>query len=347
MHFGVVEAGTVTIRTPVAAEVDHKRRSAIQAHHSATHLLHAALRERLGPHVTQKGSLNAPDRLRFDVSQPAPISPTDLALVEAEVNARIRENSPVTTRLMTPETAVAEGAMALFGEKYGDEVRVVSMGASAAGEKPFSVELCGGTHVRRTGDIGLFRVVSEGAVSAGVRRIEAVTGSAALDAVAEVDRRMADIAVVLRASPAEIADRVTQLVEDRRKLERQVAELQRKLATGSAAAAVETVGDVAFAPRDLGDIPPRDLKGVAEAIGTQLGSSIVAAASTADGKASIVVRVSADLVPRFNAVELVRAASAAVGGTGGGGRPDLAQAGGPNAAATSAAFDAIRAILAG
>ena len=236
--------------------------------------------------------------------------------------------------------------MALFGEKYGDEVRVVSMGGPAAGGKPFSVELCGGTHVRRTGDIGRPED-HEGAVCAGVRRIEAVAGSVALDAVAEVDRRMADIATALRASPAEIADRVNQLVEDRRKLERQVAELQRKLATGGAAAAVETVGDVTFAPRDLGDIPPRDLKGVAEAIGTQIGSGIVAAASTADGKASVVVRVSADLVPRFNAVELVRAASAAVGGSGGGGRPDLAQAGGPNAAATPAAFDAIRAILAG
>jgi len=347
VHFGVVEAGTAGVGASVAVEVDHGRRSAIQAHHSATHLLHAALRERLGSHVTQKGSLNAPDRLRFDVSQPTPISRADLALVEAEVNARIRENSAVTTRLMTPETAVAEGAMALFGEKYGDEVRVVSMGGPDMVGKPFSVELCGGTHVRRTGDIGLFRVVSESAVSAGVRRIEAVTGSVALDAVAEIDRRMSDIAAVLRASPAEIADRVTQLVDDRRKLERQVGELQRKLATGTASAAVETVGDVTFAARDLGDIPPRDLKGVTEAIGTQLGSSIVAAASTADGKASIVVRVSPDLVLRFNAVELVRAASAAVGGAGGGGRPDLAQAGGPNAAAIPAAFDAIRAILAG
>ncbi len=346
VHFGVVEAGTAVVGASVAAEVDHARRGAIRAHHSATHLLHAALRDRLGSHVMQKGSLNAPDRLRFDVSQPTPISRTDLALVEAEVNARVRENSEVTTHLMTPETAVAEGAMALFGEKYGDEVRVVSMGGSNPAGRAFSVELCGGTHVRRTGDIGLFRIVSEGAVSAGVRRIEAVTGSVALAAVAEIDRRVSDIAAALRASPAEIADRVGQLVEDRRKLERQVAELQRKLATGTAAAAVETVGDVVFAARDLGDIPPRDLKGVAEAIGTQLGSGIVAAVSSADGKASLVVRVSSDLLPRFNAVELVRTASAAMGGTGGGGRPDLAQAGGPNAAATSAAFDAIRAMLA-
>jgi len=347
VHLGVIEAGTLTVGVPVVAEVDHNRRGAIQAHHSATHLLHAALRERLGPHVTQKGSLNAPDRLRFDVSQPTPITRDDLALVEAEVNARIRENTAVTTRLMTPETAVAEGAMALFGEKYGDEVRVVLMGSSDSAGKPFSVELCGGTHVRRTGDIGLFRVMSESAVSAGVRRIEAVTGAAALAAVAETESRLAEIAGLLRSSPAEAADRVGQLVEDRRRLERQVAELQRKLATGTAAATVEDIAGVAFTARDLGDIPPRDLKGVAETIGTQLGSGVAAVASTADSKASIVVRISADLLPRFSAVDLVRIASATMGGAGGGGRPDLAQAGGPNVAEIPAAFAAIRAALAG
>jgi len=345
VHLGVIEAGMLTVGVPVVAEVDHDRRSAIQAHHSATHLLHAALRERLGPHVTQKGSLNAPDRLRFDVSQPTPITRGDLALVEAEVNARIRENTAVTTRLMTPETAVAEGAMALFGEKYGDEVRVVSMGGPDPAGKPFSVELCGGTHVRHTGDIGLFRVVGESAVSAGVRRIEAVTGAAALAAVAETESRLAEIAGLLRSSPAEAAERVGQLVEDRRRLERQVAELQRKLATGTAAATVEDIAGVAFTARDLGDIPPRDLKGVAETIGTQLGSGVAAVASTADSKASIVVRISADLLPRFSAVDLVRVASASMGGAGGGGRPDLAQAGGPNAAEIPAAFAAIRAAL--
>jgi len=347
VHLGVIEAGMLTVGVPVVAEVDHDRRSAIQAHHSATHLLHAALRERLGPHVTQKGSLNAPDRLRFDVSQPTPITRGDLALVEAEVNARIRKNTAVTTRLMTPETAVAEGAMALFGEKYGDEVRVVSMGGPDPAGKPFSVELCGGTHVRHTGDIGLFRVVGESAVSAGVRRIEAVTGAAALAAVAETESRLAEIAGLLRSSPAEAAERVGQLVEDRRRLERQVAELQRKLATGTAAATVEDIAGVAFTARDLGDIPPRDLKGVAETIGTQLGSGVAAVASTADSKASIVVRISADLLPRFSAVDLVRVASASMGGAGGGGRPDLAQAGGPNAAEIPAAFAAIRAALAG
>ncbi len=346
VHLGTVESGTATLGTSVGAEVDHARRSAIRAHHSATHLLHAALRERLGAHVTQKGSLNAPDRLRFDVSQPTPISRADLALVEAEVNARARENSEVGTRLMTPDAAVAEGAMALFGEKYGDEVRVVSMGTPTAEDRVFSVELCGGTHVRRTGDIGLFRIVSEGAVSAGVRRIEAVAGDAALSAVAETDRRLSEVATLLRANPAEVVDRVGQLVEDRRKFERQVADLQRKLATGGAASSVETIEGISFAARDLGDVPPRDLKGIAEAIGTQIGSGVVAAVSTADRRASLVIRVSPDLLPRFNAVDLVRAASRTLGGNGGGGRPDLAQAGGPNADAVPEAFDAIRAMLA-
>ncbi len=347
-HVGVVEAGTLAVGAPILADVDHDRRGAIRAHHSATHLLHSALRERLGPHVAQKGSLNAPDRLRFDVSQPTPITRDVLALVEAEVNARIRENSEVTTRLMTPETAVADGAMALFGEKYGDEVRVVSMGGADPAGKPFSVELCGGTHVRRTGDIGLFRVVSESAVSAGVRRIEAVTGAAALATVAESESRLVAVAALLRASTADAADRVGQLIEDRRNLERQVTELQRKLAIGTATGKVEEIGDVKFTARDLGDIPARDLKGVAEAIGTEIGSGVVAVVSTADNKASIVVRVSADLVSRsgLNAVALARTASATMGGTGGGGRPDLAQAGGPDATAVSAAFDAIRAALA-
>jgi len=346
VHLGTVEQGVVTTGAPVVAEVDHERRGAIRAHHSATHLLHAALRQRLGPHVTQKGSLNAPDRLRFDISQPTPISRDDMILIENEVNARIRENSEVTTRLMTPDTAVAEGAMALFGEKYGDEVRVVSMGSPGPARTAFSVELCGGTHVRRTGDIGLFRVTSEGAVSAGVRRIEAVTGAAALSSIAETEGQLAEAAALLRASPADVASRVGQLVEDRRRLERQVAELQRKLATGTATATVEDIAGVAFTARDLGEIPARDLKSVAEAIGTELGSGVVAVASTADGKASIVVRVAVELVPRFSAVNLVRAASAAVGGTGGGGRPDLAQAGGPNVGDIPAAFAAIRSALA-
>ena len=345
VHVGTVEAGTARVGTAVQAAVDHTRRGAIRSHHSATHLLHAALRRRLGDHVTQKGSLNAPDRLRFDVSQPTPITRDDLLAVEAEVNAEVRANTEVTTRLMTPDAAVAEGAMALFGEKYGDEVRVVSMG-SRDEHGAYSVELCGGTHVARTGDIGLFRIVSEGGVSAGVRRIEALTGAAALAAVLEADRRLNEAATLLRANPADVPDRVAQLQEDRRRLERQVAELQKKLATGGAAAEIERHGDVALAARNLGDIPPRDLKGVAEAIGTGMGSGVVAVISTAEGKASIVVRVSEDLVARFNAVDLVRRASVAVGGKGGGGRPDLAQAGGPDAGAAEAALNAVRGALA-
>ncbi|HTW25728.1 MAG TPA: alanine--tRNA ligase [Acetobacteraceae bacterium] len=346
VHLGMVEAGEARVGQAVVAEVDHIRRTAIRAHHSATHLLHEALRRRLGPHVTQKGSLNAPDRLRFDVSQPTPIGRDDLAVVEAAVNARIRENSDVTTRLMTPDAAVQEGAMALFGEKYGDEVRVVSMGDGDTGKRAWSIELCGGTHVRRTGDIGLFRIVSEGPVSAGVRRLEAVAGEAALAHVAEQERRLHEAAAALRVSTAELPERVATLVEDRRRLERQVAELQKKLATGGGAAAVEEVGGVRLAARNLGEVPPRELKGLAEEIGRQLGTGVVALVSTADGKASVVVGVSPDLVPRLSAVELVRAASAAVGGRGGGGRPDLAQAGGPDGGHADAALEAVRGALA-
>jgi alanyl-tRNA synthetase len=346
VHYGRIEEGEATVGVPVVAEVDHARRTAIRAHHSATHLLHEALRRRLGEHVTQKGSLNGPDRLRFDVSQPTPIGRDDLAWVEAEVNARIRENSEVTTRLMTPDQAVAEGAMALFGEKYGEEVRVVSMGAGSGNRPAWSIELCGGTHVRRTGDIGFLRIVSEGAVSAGVRRIEAVAGEAAEAAVNLSERRLHEAAGLLRANPAELSDRVGALLEERRKLERQVAELQRKLATGEASGGVEQVAGIQLAARNLGDVPARDLKGLADSIGKQLGSGVVALVSTAEGKASVVVGVSSDLTGRFNAVDLVRAAAAAVGGKGGGGRPDMAQAGGPDAAAADAALAAVRAAIA-
>jgi alanyl-tRNA synthetase len=345
VHLGRVESGTARVGTPVVAEVDHARRTAIRAHHSATHLLHEALRQRLGTHVAQKGSLNAPDRLRFDVSQPRPLSDDDLAVVEATVNARIRENSEVVTRLMTPAAAVELGAMALFGEKYGEEVRVVSMGAPEGNKPAWSIELCGGTHVRRTGDIGYFKIVAEAAVSAGVRRIEAVTGQAAEALVAQTTGRLNRAARELRANPADVADRVAVLLEDRRRLEHQVTELQKKLATGGGAAEVEEVNGVKLAARNLGEVPARELKGLADAIGKQLGSGVVALVSTAEGKASIVVGVSADLTGRFNAVELVRAASAAVGGKGGGGRPDMAQAGGPDGDRAEAALGAVRAAL--
>ncbi len=345
VHYGRVEAGELRVGQPVVAELDHARRGAIRAHHSATHLLHEALRRAVGTHVQQKGSLNAPDRLRFDLSHSKPFTQEELAGAEAVVNARIRENTEVTTRLMTPEAAVAEGAMALFGEKYGDEVRVVAMGTGDAAKPAWSIELCGGTHVRRTGDIGLFRIVGESAVSAGVRRVEAVTGAAAEALMAENDRRLSDVAAALRTSPAEVPERVAALIEDRRRLERQVGELQKKLATGHSASAVEDIGGVKLDARNLGDIPARDLKGLAETIGKQLESGVVALVSTADGKASIVVAVSPDLTARFNAVELVRAASVAVGGKGGGGRPDLAQAGGPEVGQAEAALASVRAAL--
>ena len=345
IHLGRVEAGTARISTPVVAAVDHARRTAIRAHHSATHLLHEALRRELGTHVAQKGSLNAPDRLRFDVSQPRPITAEELSRVETEVNARIRENSEVVTRLMTPSAAVELGAMALFGEKYGEEVRVVAMGAPEGNKGAWSIELCGGTHVRRTGDIGYFKIIAESAVAAGVRRIEAVTGASAETVIAETQRRLNEVAGALRAAPAEVADRIATLLEDRRKLERQVTELQKKLATGGSAAEVEDIGGVKFAARNLGEVPARDLKGLADAIGKQLGSGVVALVSTAEGKVSIVVGVSADLTGRISAVDLVRAGSAAVGGKGGGGRPDMAQAGGPDAARADAALAAVRAAL--
>jgi alanyl-tRNA synthetase len=348
VHIGRVQEGEAVVGSAVVAELDHERRTAIRAHHSATHLLHEALRRRLGSHVAQKGSLNAPDRLRFDVSQPTPIGRDDLAWVEDTVNARVRQNTEVTTRLMTPDAAVAEGAMALFGEKYGDEVRVVSMGGAEDGKSAWSVELCGGTHVRRTGDIGLFRIVGESAVSAGVRRVEAVTGAAALALVAENDRRLAEVAAALRTGPAEVPERVAALIEERRRLERQVAELQKKLATGGGGAAeLEEIAGVKLAARNLGDVPARDLKAIAEAIGKQIGEGVVALVSTAEGKASIVVGVSPELSGRFSAVELVRVAAAAVGGKGGGGRPDMAQAGGPDGARADEALAAIRAALGG
>jgi alanyl-tRNA synthetase len=346
VHLGRVEAGEALVGMAVLAEVDHARRASIRAHHSATHLMHEALRLRLGTHVAQKGSLNAPDRLRFDISQPRPLTGQDIAWVEAEVNARVRENSEVTTRLMTPDAAVELGAMALFGEKYGEEVRVVAMGAGEGNKAAYSIELCGGTHVRRTGDIGYFKIVSEGAVAAGVRRIEAVTGAFAEAVVAETQHRLNDVAGALRASPADAAERVAALQEGHRRLERQVAELQRKLATGGGGAEVEELNGVKLAARNLGEVPARDLKGLADAIGKQLGSGVVALVSTAEGKASIVVGVSQDLTGRFNAVELVRAASAAVGGKGGGGRPDMAQAGGPDGAQADAALAAVRGVLA-
>ncbi len=342
VHVGHVESGKMRVGVTVVAKVEHVRRSRIRAHHSATHLLHEALRLKLGPHVAQKGSLNAPDRLRFDISQPRPITPDELEHVEREVNARIHENSEVTTRLMTPQEAVGLGAMALFGEKYGDEVRVVSMGAAPGDEKSaYSIELCGGTHVARTGDIGGFRIVSEGAVAAGIRRIEAVVGAGATEAAQAERRLLTEAAAAIRAPAAELPARITALQEEKKRLERMVSDLQKKLAMGSGSAAVEDVGGVKFAGRHVGEVAAKELRPIANGILKELGSGIVALVATQEGKAAVIVAVSDDL-PQ-NAVALVRTGAAALGGSGGGGSPKLAQAGGPDGGAAMAALAAIRA----
>ena len=353
VHIGVVEAGTARVGQAVVATVDHERRSAIRAHHSATHLLHEALRRALGPHVTQKGSLNAPDRLRFDISQPRPITSEELMQVEREVNAHIRENAEVTTRLMTPDEAVKLGAMALFGEKYGDEVRVVSMGAptkdssmggSTDEKSAWSIELCGGTHVARTGDIGLFRIVSEGAVSAGIRRIEALAGEAAIAAIEADSKLLAEASASIKAPPAELPGRIAQLQDDKKRLERQVAELQKKLVLATASEA-EEIGGVKAILRNVGDIAAKELRPIATDLLKGLGSGVVALVSTAEQKSAIVVAVSDDL-PQ-SAVELVRAAATAAGGQGGGGNKAVAQAGAPSAGQAGAALAAIKSALAG
>jgi alanyl-tRNA synthetase len=343
----LVQAGTLKVGDAVELKVDHARRSALRANHSATHLLHEALRRRLGEHVTQKGSLVAPERLRFDISQPRPLTPEDIAVVEAEVNARIRENAEVTTRLMTPEDAIAAGAMALFGEKYGDTVRVVGMGHD--GNRVYSQELCGGTHVGRTGDIGAFRLVSEGAVAAGIRRIEAVTGEGAVAYAAHRDALLAEAAGALKVTPEELPARLAALVEERRRLEREASDLRRKLATagtGAAATEVKEIAGVKFTGRIVDDLPARELKPMTDALKKQIGSGVIALVARAEGKLSVCIGVTEDLTGRFDAVALVRAAAEAAGGKGGGGRPDMAQAGGPDAARAGDALAAVEAALA-
>ena len=350
VHSGTVESGTVSVGDEATFNVDGERRSAIRGHHSATHLLHAALRQVLGDHVTQKGSLVAPDRLRFDISHPKLLSNEEIRKIEDIVNGQVRANEAVSTKLMDPESAIEAGAMALFGEKYGDEVRVVSMGThETATHHQYSVELCGGTHVSRTGDIGLFKIVDESAVAAGVRRIEAVTGSAAEAWVAQQQEIVAETAAALKVGQREVPSRIAALLEDRRKLEREVADLRKKLVTGgggSVSPETKTVAGIAFSGRILAEVPAKDLKGMADEIRQSLGSGVVGLVTVSDGKASLVVGVTEDLTDRIDAVALVRAGSAAVGGKGGGGRPDMAQAGGPNGGEAEAGLAAIEAALA-
>ncbi len=352
VHYGRVDHGTLKRGEAVELRVDGTRRAALRTHHSATHLLHEALRRRLGEHVTQKGSLVAPERLRFDFSHPKPLGAEDIQAIETEVNARIRLNDAVTTRFMTPDEAIEAGALALFGEKYGDEVRVLSMGGLDESHKGpgkhYSTELCGGTHVRRVGDIGFFKIVSEQALAAGVRRIEAVTGAAALAHVERQEALLSEAAASLRAAPAELPQRISALIDERKRLEREVGELRRKLATGGGAgggAETREVAGVKLAARIVEDVPAKDLKPMADALKTQLGSGVVVLVAVAEGKASLVVGVTDDLTGRFSAVDLVRAGSAALGGKSGGGRPDMAQAGGPEGAKAQEAVAAIEAAL--
>ena len=343
VHLGTLSGGSLKVGDDVQLEVDHDRRSALRAHHSATHLLHAALRNELGDHITQKGSLVAGERLRFDISHPKAMTPEELSAVEDQVNIHLRDNSEVSTRLMTPDEAIEAGATALFGEKYGDEVRVVAMG-STDGNEAYSTELCGGTHARRTGDIGLFRIVSESAVAAGVRRIEAVTGAAAQSYIADETKVLSDAAAVLKVSPADLPGRIESLLDERRKMEKEITELRRQLATGGgggSASDIKEISGIKFAGKTLDGVPAKDLKSLADDLKGQVGSGVVALISVNDGKASLVVGVTDDLAEKISAVDLVRAGSEAVGGKGGGGRPDMAQAGGPDGGNADAAINAI------
>lgn len=347
-HNAKVEAGSIKVGDVVKLDIDVERRDAIRANHSATHLLHAALRNRLGGHVTQKGSLVAADRLRFDFSQPTALTAEDIAAIEAEVNAEIRANEAVTTRLMSPDDAIEAGAMALFGEKYGEEVRVLSMGRAT--DKHYSVELCGGTHVRALGDIGVFRIVSESAVSSGVRRIEALTGEGARQWFVAREEALKHTASILRTTPEDVEARVSALMEERKKLERELAEARKALALGAGAAkaenADEEVGGVKFSGQVLDGLDPKELRGLLDQAKQRLGSGVAVIVAVNEGKASIAAAVTEDLAGKVSAVDLVRAGVEALGGKGGGGRPDMAQGGGPDGANAADAIAAAKAVLA-
>ena len=350
VHTGVVAEGVLATGDAVDLRVDGERRTRLRANHSVTHLLHESLRRHLGEHVTQKGSLVSPDYLRFDFSHPKPVAAAELEEIEADVNQRVRENSETLTRLMTPDAAIEAGALALFGEKYGDEVRVVSMGIPGEDAKYFSTELCGGTHVERSGDISLFKITSESGVAAGVRRIEAMTGAAALRRVVEHETLLAQAAAALKTGANDLPARVAALLEESRKLKRDLSEARRKLATGGggneAAAEATEVGGVKFTARRVEDVPAKELKPLVDSLKGQLGSGVAAVIAVNDGKASLVVGVTDDLTDRISAVDLVRAGSSVVGGKGGGGRADMAQAGGPDGAAAQQALKAIEDALA-
>jgi alanyl-tRNA synthetase len=348
-HVTKVEKGEIAVGDALHLTIDRARRDRIRANHSATHLLHEALRQRLGLHVAQKGSLVAPERLRFDFSQPSAIEPAALALVEADVNYHIRANGTVATRLMTPDEAIAEGAMALFGEKYGDEVRVVSMGTE--GDKAYSLELCGGTHVRALGDIGLLTIIGEGAVSSGVRRVEALTGEAARAYLTGRDEKLKEAATALKSSPDEVPARVAALVEDRRRLERELADAKKALAlgggAGAASAGPETVNGIAFLGQVVEGLDPKGLRGAVDEMKQRIGSGVAMIVAVNEGRASVALGVTPDLTATRSAVDLLKIAVTTLGGQGGGGRPDMAQGGGPDGMQGAAALDAVKAALAG
>ena len=341
VHEGKIIGTKLKVGDQLELMVNHERRSSIRTHHSATHLLHSALQNKLGRHVTQKGSLVAEDKLRFDVSHPTAISREDLDKVEDQVNKQIRLNTEVITRLMTPDEAIGMGAMALFGEKYGDEVRVVSMGFSNEKEF-FSTELCGGTHTKRTGDIGVFRILSETAVSSGVRRIEAVAGITAQNYIINDSKILLDTANLLKVPIADIPRRTEVLLEDRKKLEKEIVDLRRELASGNNdQSEIKKISNINFIGKHLNDLPAKDLKGLADEFRSQIGSGVVALTSLHENKVSIVVSVTDDLTDEISAVDLVKLGANVVDGKGGGGRVDMAQAGGPNSAKVGEVIESI------
>lgn len=350
LHHITIEEGALAAGDVVTLVPDMARRDKIKANHSVTHLLHEALRRVLGEHVAQKGSLVAEDKLRFDFSHPDPVTGEELKAVEACVNQMIRQNDPVITRVMAPEDAQDSGALALFGEKYGDEVRVLFIGDDAHGRNGhFSIEFCGGTHVRALGDIALFKIISEGAVSSGVRRLEAVTGEAARLAYQEREDALLDAAAALKTIPADVPGRITALMAERKRLEKDLAQAKKELALGGGGqtgAAPETFGGIAFFGQVLPDVPAKELRGIADDAKKRMGSGIVLIIAVNDGKAAVVAGVTDDLTGQHSAVDLVQLAARELGGKGGGGRPDMAQAGGPNGEDAAQALAAVKAFLA-
>jgi alanyl-tRNA synthetase len=353
-HVAEVVEGAVVKGQPAKLELDHGRRQSIRANHSATHLLNEALRNVLGDHVAQRGSLNAADRLRFDFAHSKAMTAEELAAVETEVNGYIRQNGAVETRIMSPDDARALGAQALFGEKYGDEVRVVSMGRKSGSGKgtdgqTYSIELCGGTHVRQLGEIGAFVLLSDSASSSGVRRVEALTGEAALAHIAGQVRILADVAAVLKVPPAELADRAKSLLDERRKLENEVAQLRRELAMGgkSGGPEVKEINGVKFIAQVLAGVSGKDLPGLIDELKAKIVSGAVLLIADTGAKPAVAAGVTGDLTGKLSAVALVKAAAEALGGKGGGGRPDMAQAGGADITLADKAIAAAEAVLEG